>query len=175
MRLLGKVRCEDGFEVLPKFVLRKFEPKDLSQVININKICLPENYSSWFFIDLYERFPETFIVAERDGEVVGYIMCRIENSFSGLNLKSLMINKKGHIISIAVLPKNRNQGVGRALIQEALHAMSTFYDTKSCFLEVRVSNNVAINLYKSLGFEIERTAKGYYSDGEDAYIMNRKI
>ncbi|MBS7614710.1 ribosomal protein S18-alanine N-acetyltransferase [Candidatus Bathyarchaeota archaeon] len=157
------------------FVLRKFEPKDLHQVVYINQVCLPENYSNGFFIDLYERYPETFIVAEKDGVVVGYIMCRIESGFSGMSLKPFGIVKKGHIISIAVLPESRNLGIGQALIKEALKAMSTSYDVKSCFLEVRVSNTVALSLYKRTGFEIERTIKGYYSDGEDAYIMSRKI
>jgi len=144
-------------------------------VVNINKVCLPENYSNGFFIDLYERFPDTFIVAEKDGVVIGYIMCRIESGFSGMSIKPFGMSKKGHVISIAVLPENRNLGVGRALIEEALHAMSTSYEAKSCFLEVRVTNIPALNLYKRTGFEIDRTMKGYYSDGEDAYIMSKKI
>ena len=158
-----------------RFVLRKFEPKDLHQVVDINKVCLPENYSNGFFIDLYERFPDTFIVAEKDGALVGYIMCRIESGFSGMSIKPFGIAKKGHIISIAVLPESRNLGVGRALIVEALNAMSMSYDAKSCFLEVRVSNTSAVNLYRRTGFEVERTMRGYYSDGEDAYIMTKKI
>ena len=39
------------------------------------------------------------------------------------------------------------------------------------YLEVRVRNNVAINLYKKFGFETISTRKGYYKDGEDAYVM----
>jgi ribosomal-protein-alanine acetyltransferase len=39
-------------------------------------------------------------------------------------------------------------------------------------LEVRVSNEVAINLYKGHGFEIVGVRKQYYQDNkEDAYIM----
>jgi ribosomal-protein-alanine N-acetyltransferase len=155
--------------------LRRFEPKDLHQVVYINQICLPENYTNGFFIDLYEKFPETFIVAEKNGTIIGYVMCRIESGFSGMSLRSLGLSKKGHIISIAVLPENRNIGVGHALIEEALHAMSMSYEAKSCFLEVRVSNSDAIGLYKRMGFEVERIMRGYYSDGEDAYIMSRKI
>ena len=148
---------------------------DLRSVVHINNVCLPENYTDYFFIDLYQRFPETFIVAEKDGVIIGYVLCRIESGFSGLSLKTLGISKKGHIISIAVLPENRNIGVGYALVDEALHAMSMSYEAKSCYLEVRVSNDVALSLYKRLGFEVERTLKEYYSDGEDAYIMSKKI
>jgi len=164
-----------GSNVQAPFNLRRFKQNDLNQVIYINQICLPENYSNGFFMELYERFPETFIVAENDGKIIGYIMCRIESGFSGLGFRPFSIAKKGHVISIAVLPEHRNKGVGRALIKEALQALSTYYDAKDCYLEVRVSNTNAVNLYKQTGFEIERTIRGYYSDGEDAYIMSKKM
>jgi ribosomal-protein-alanine N-acetyltransferase len=157
------------------FSLRRFEPKDLAQVVNINRVCLPENYSTSFYIDLYERYPESFLVAEKDRAIVGYIMCRIESGFSGMSLRSLSLAKRGHIISIAVLPEYRNKGVGQALIRQALQAMYVHYEARSCFLEVRVSNDGAIGLYKKAGFEVERTLRGYYSDGEGAYIMSLKL
>jgi ribosomal-protein-alanine N-acetyltransferase len=145
---------------------------DLQSVIRINRICLPENYADFFFIDLYERFPEAFIVAEENGEVVGYIMCRVELGLSNFGLSGLI--KKGHIVSVAVLPQYRRKGIGQALIMKAMEGMRT-YNAKQCFLEVRVTNTPAINLYKKLGFEITRTINGYYSDGEDAYVMSRKL
>jgi ribosomal-protein-alanine N-acetyltransferase len=126
-------------------------------------------------MDLYESYPETFIVAETDGEIIGYIMCRIESGFSGMSLRNLSLSKKGHVISIAVLPKHRNKGVGQTLIEQALQAMYTHYEARSCYLEVRSSNDSAINLYKKAGFEVEKTVRGYYSDGENAYIMSRKL
>jgi ribosomal-protein-alanine N-acetyltransferase len=141
-------------------------------VININRTCLPENYTNYFFIDLYERFPETFIVAEENGRVIGYIMCRIEMGLS--SFQRLGIAKKGHIISIAVLPEHRRQGVGYALVREAMRAMLRS-KVKECFLEVRVSNTPAVNLYRKMGFKVLRTIGGYYSDGEDAYVMSIKL
>ncbi|MGE5637479.1 MAG: GNAT family N-acetyltransferase [Chloroflexota bacterium] len=68
--------------MLQTFRLRKFKPDDLQAVMQINRETLPENYSDYFFMDLYERFPETFIVSELDGRVAGYIMCRIEVGLS---------------------------------------------------------------------------------------------
>jgi ribosomal-protein-alanine N-acetyltransferase len=135
-------------------------------------MCLPENYTGFFFLDLHRRFPETFLVAEDNGTVIGYIMCRIETGLP--NFKIIGITKKGHVISIAVLPQNQRQGVGRELIQEAMDAMLR-YKAKECVLEVRASNTAAVNLYKKLGFEIIRTLHGYYADGEDAYLMAKKL
>jgi ribosomal-protein-alanine N-acetyltransferase len=140
--------------------------------MHINRVCLPENYTDYFFIDLHRRHPETFIVAEENGEVVGYIMCRIELGLSNFGLSGII--KKGHIVSVAVLPQYRRKGVGKALIAEAMEGMR-LYDVKQCFLEVRATNTPAINLYKKLGFQITRTIHGYYADGEDAYVMSREL
>ncbi len=154
----------------PPFVLRKSTVEDLEQVMNINLVSLPENYSSFFFADVYAHFPDTFIVADLDGKIVGYIMCRIESGFSNFHL-----TKKGHVISLAVLPEYRNKGVGYAILTEAMKIMATSYGAKECFLEVRVSNTAAINLYKKAGLKTEKTLKNYYADGENAYIMSKKL
>jgi ribosomal-protein-alanine N-acetyltransferase len=154
------------------FNLRKFVPDDLQGVMQINRVCLPENYTDFFFMDLHQRFPETFIVAEENKEIAGYIMCRIEVGLSNLGLGGLI--RKGHVVSIAVMPQSRRKRVAQALINRALEGMH-YYKAKQCFLEVRVTNDVAVSLYKKLGFEITRTLSGYYSDGEDAYVMTIKI
>lgn len=154
------------------FELRKFAVNDLQSVMRINRICLPENYTEFFFIDLYHRFPETFIVAEENGEVVGYIMCRIEVGLSNFGFSGLI--KKGHIVSVAVLPPYRRKGVGTALITKAMDGMR-LHNAKQCFLEVRMTNTEAVSLYKKLGFDVTRTIHGYYADGEDAYVMSREL
>ena len=154
------------------FTLRRFKPSDLEQVMHINRVCLPENYTTSFFMNLYQRFPETFIVAEENGDVVGYIMCRIETGIPSFKL--LGITRKGHVISIAVLPEHQREGIGCALMREAMEAMVN-HKAKECYLEVRASNVPAVNLYRKMGFEIIRTIRGYYADGEAAYMMARKL
>lgn len=154
------------------FALRRFNPSDLERVMHINRACLPENYTPSFFMGLYKRFPATFLVAEDDDKVVGYIMCRIETRLP--NFKIISTTKKGHVISIAVLPQYQHRGVGCALMQEAMRSMLV-YNAKECFLEVRVSNTLAVDLYRKVGFKITRTLGGYYTDGEDAYLMARKL
>jgi ribosomal-protein-alanine N-acetyltransferase len=152
--------------------LRKFVPDDLQSVMQINRVCLPENYTDFFFTDLHQRFPETFIVAEENGKVSGYIMCRIEVGLSNYGFGGLI--RKGHVVSIAVLPLSRRKGMASTLIKKALEGME-YYKAKQGFLEVRVTNEAGISLYKKLGFEITRTINGYYSDGEDAYVMTKKV
>ncbi len=158
--------------MLQTFKLRKFKPDDLQSVMQINRETLPENYSDYFFMDLYERFPEAFIVAEENGKIVGYIMCRIEVGLSNFGLGGLI--RKGHVVSIAVLPKFRRKGIAQGLLNTAMQGMTT-YKAKQCYLEVRVTNDPGVALYKKLGFEASRTVHGYYSDGEDAYVMTKKL
>lgn len=50
--------------------------------------------------------------------------------------------------------------------------MEVCYQAKRVSLHVRKSNRGAIRLYEQiLGYEVHSVAKGYYSDGEDAYLM----
>jgi ribosomal-protein-alanine N-acetyltransferase len=152
------------------YTLRQFTPADLEGVVSINRICLPENYASYFFIDTFNTLPETFIIAETQGLLIGYIMCRMEHGFS--DLRRLRFAKKGHIISVAVMPNYRNQGIAYSLVEQVLSALSAL-DADECYLEVRINNDPAINLYKKMGFEITRRMPRYYYDGSDAYVMTK--
>jgi ribosomal-protein-alanine N-acetyltransferase len=163
---------KEGERMQQTFKLRKFVPDDLQKVMQINRVCLPENYTDFFFMDLHQRFPETFIVAEENEEIAGYIMCRIEVGLSNYGFGGLV--RKGHVVSIAVMPQYRRKGVAQAVINKALEGMQ-YYKAKQCFLEVRVTNEAGISLYKKLGFEVTRTINGYYSDGEDAYVMTKRL
>lgn len=154
------------------FTVRLFEMRDLERVMEINMKCLPENYSSYFYLDLYTHFPKAFLVAETEGKVVGYTMCRVEHGFP--EHLSILPTKKGHIVSIAVLPEYRRRGIGRSLVVEVMKALVE-YGATECFLEVRVGNDPAISLYKLLGFNTVRTIECYYQDGENAYVMSRRL
>ncbi len=154
------------------YKLRRFKPSDLEQVMQINRACLPENYTTLFFMNIYKRFPEAFMVAEANKQLVGYIMCRIETGIP--TLKLLGITRKGHVISIAVMPSHHRQGIGHTLMRGATKAMLE-YNAKECYLEVRKSNLPAVRLYKKMGFKIARTARNYYADGEDALVMSAAL
>jgi len=135
----------------------------------INTKCLPENYSVSFYQSLYTRFPETFLVAEVDGEIQGYIMCRIEKGWSKRG--KLHPARLAHVVSIAVMENYRRRGIGRALIAQSMDRARRVYNCDECYLEVRVSNEPAIHLYTELGFIKVKRNYGYYLDGEDAWVM----
>lgn len=54
--------------------------------------------------------------------------------------------------------------------------MESCYQAKKVSLHVRKSNRGAIRLYEQvLGYEVDSVAKSYYSDGEDAYLMQVEL
>lgn len=140
--------------------------------MRINRICLPENYSPYFFLEIHEKLPLGFLVVEEDGKPVGYIMCRIE--LGGSHFKRFGLAKKGHVVSLAVLPEHRRRGIATALMKEATLNLRK-EGAGECFLEVRVSNEPALELYRSLGFTEVSRLRSYYLDGEDAYVLATKL
>ncbi|MEM3616278.1 MAG: GNAT family N-acetyltransferase, partial [Candidatus Methanomethylicia archaeon] len=108
-----------------------------------------------------------FLVAEIYGKIAGYIMCRVEY---GLSSFKFALTKKGHVISIAVLPEYRRRGIGYSLMVKGMEALKN-YGATEVYLEVRVSNYPAIRLYEKLNYTIVNRIQGYYADGEDAYVM----
>ena len=149
-------------------IIRRCEPSDIISVMEINMKTLPEHYSDYFYESLLADLPESFLVAENAGMFVGYIMCKSEFGFS--NFKKLGFVKKGHVVSVAVLDKFRGNGIGSALVEEAIKGVQE----KQCdemYLEVRCSNTDAVRLYERLGMSVKQRLKSYYRDGEDAYMM----
>jgi ribosomal-protein-alanine N-acetyltransferase len=101
-------------------------------------------------------------VAEEDDEILGYASIMRQD------------DDNARLLSIAVIPESRNQGVAKSLIGAVRrHVKEGGGDRVS--LEVRISNVPAINLYLSEGFEVKGMLKDYYSKGrtgpEDALFM----
>jgi [ribosomal protein S18]-alanine N-acetyltransferase len=150
------------------YIIRHCEERDLASVIEINMITLPEHYSDYFFESILRELPEAFIIAEINDRIVGYIMCKIEFGFS--NFRKLGFVKKGHVVSVAVLPEHRGKGLGKALMLEGINGVMS-RKSDEIYLEVRKSNESAIKMYQKLGFQIKSNLRTYYRDGEDAYLM----
>ena len=86
-----------------------------------------------------------------------------------------LIIDEAHITNIAVHPEKRGIGLGELLMVH-LMTMAKFYGAADMTLEVRVSNDIAKNLYHKLNFKEKGFRKNYYADtNEDALIMWVKL
>jgi [ribosomal protein S18]-alanine N-acetyltransferase len=77
------------------------------------------------------------------------------------------------LLNIAVAPSAQGQGIGKRLIEHLILFLSN-NQFKSIFLEVRMSNIEATQLYQSAGFKQVGTRKNYYpheKGREDALVM----
>jgi ribosomal-protein-alanine N-acetyltransferase len=153
-------------------IIRQFELNDLDQVIEINRQCLPENYPERFFRTIYAELPSAFIVCEIDNELIGYTMARIETGLS--NFSIFHRAKKGHTVSIAIKPEFRRRKIATEILKKSIDAMIQ-QGADEFFLEVRTSNEAAVRLYQSLGYEILKEIRHYYRDFEGAYLMAQKV
>ena len=83
----------------------------------------------------------------------------------------VLISGDVHITNFAVAKTHRRLRVGQHLLKELL-LQAKEMKGELCFLEVRVSNIAAYNLYRKFGFQIHSIRKKYYTDnGEDAYLL----
>jgi [ribosomal protein S18]-alanine N-acetyltransferase len=82
-----------------------------------------------------------------------------------------VIIDEAHITNIAIDPEMRGRKLGERLLRQMMR-IAWVKGAERITLEVRVSNRIAQNLYKKLGFAPHGIRKGYYSDNhEDALIM----
>ncbi|WP_416670214.1 ribosomal protein S18-alanine N-acetyltransferase [Egbenema bharatensis] len=80
------------------------------------------------------------------------------------------IADEAHITLLGVHPDYRKQGLGQLMLYALLKAAYR-RELKWATLEVRVSNQAAIDLYKKFDFQEVGTRKRYYDNQEDALIL----
>lgn len=141
-------------------IVRKFQPQDFQWVIDIEREVFDE-HDPYLYMQFYETYPETFIVAEINGIVVGYVAGFLASE--GI----------GRIFSLAVLPAYRNRGVGGSLLK-AITDIFRRMGVLEIILEVRISNIKARRFYERHGFHRTGIVENYYYD-ENAILMNLEI
>lgn len=103
-----------------------------------------------------------FLVAEREGAVVGYVIAH-----HALD--------EAEILNLGVGQAQQRRGIGRALVQGMLAQLRQRGVVK-VFLEVRESNTPAQRLYEALGFAQVGRRRGYYRlPVEDAVVLRAAI
>jgi len=149
--------------------IRKVRKDDIDRIFDIERSW---HHLSHWSIDSYYRllnddsFTSSF-VAEIEGPnaapaIVGFVIFHIAADVS-------------EIYNIAVESVYARSGIGKQLMTAAIHE-SAKRKARKVILEVRKSNNPAINFYLGFDFTIISERKNYYSNPvEDAYVMELEI
>ena len=160
--------------IMTRLIFRKAEAGDLDRLCRLENTCFPtEPWSRQMFEAELENRLAMFVVAE-EVSVTGGKGENAEQEVSkrllGYIIAWVIAPAECQVGSIAVIPELRRKGLASQMLG-LLEAVCRKADTYDIYLEVRVSNAPAIDLYRKFGFEIDGIRKRYYQDGEDAYTM----
>ncbi|XP_031562454.1 N-alpha-acetyltransferase 20-like [Actinia tenebrosa] len=150
--------------------IRAFRCEDMFHFNNVNLDPLTENYGLAFYLQYMAHWPEYFQVIESpSGKIMGYIMGKAEGDSS-------KDQWHGHVTALSVEPESRRLGIAAKLMS----SLENISEKKEAFfvdLFVRVSNHVAVDMYKKLGYIVYRTVLDYYSGDpdENAYDMRKAL
>ncbi|KAF8433417.1 acyl-CoA N-acyltransferase [Terfezia claveryi] len=155
--------------------LRPFSALDLFTFNGTNLDVLTENYDIKFYLSYLARWPTVFTAVENpEGNIMGYIMGKTEGHSTDWH---------GHVTALTVGPNYRRLGLARTLMAELERITQDVANGYFVDLFVRMSNEIAIGMYRRLGYSVFRRVVGYYSgdgggpgDGdEDAYDMRKPM
>lgn len=141
------------------YTFRLARVSDIDDILGIEQASFTVPWSrEAFYREIVENQFAYYLVIEDSFQPIGY--CGI-----------WLVMDEAHVTNIAILPSYRGRHLGEMLMKEAIKLART-QGARTMTLEARVSNHVAQNLYKKLGFEAGGIRKNYYSDnGEDALVM----
>lgn len=139
--------------------LRKIQSDDLSRVVSIANTLFNEYYTLDFFVHMWEISPDTFLVAEYHGQVIGFILA-VKDDISS-----------ARILMLSIVQMYQGQGIGSSLLRMLLCRVKD--SVKKISLEVRIDNTRAITFYLSHGFQVKNHLKYFYTDGSDGYLMEK--
>jgi [ribosomal protein S18]-alanine N-acetyltransferase len=140
--------------------IRRLAYADLPGVLSIERRAFVTPWSMAMFVLELSKSSGVCLAAHSGDELRGYLVC---SRYADM----------WHLMNVAVDPERRREGIATALIK---HLLGEIGGTDKLMLEVRGSNDGAIEMYRGFGFEPVGHRRRYYQDnGEDALVMELKL
>ena len=142
------------------FSLEKLRKTHLPTIWDMQK---SEPYISWSERQFVASYDNVYVLLSGNNEIVGFTVI-------------LETPPDAEIHNIFICNELRGRGVGKILLKQAIQMMSA--EVENLYLEVSEDNNIAVALYKSLGFKEIGARKNYYRKGSTtskAIIMHLLI
>lgn len=133
---------------------------DLENLHMADQRAFPNSpYPLFVLRQFHDLFPELFLIAEESGQTLGYV------------LGGIGTDGHGWVLSLAVVPDHRSQGIGRALM-DALLDQFRKRGMKTILLTVSPTNTNGMSLYRKIGFVDMGIQNDYYGDGDERLLMS---
>lgn len=142
--------------------IRLAAPEDVEQLFELENSCFPDPWSRKSIRGTMNEENSYFAVAVSDGKIIGYINTTYV-------LDEMNLNR------ICVLPQYRRMGAAN-LLMEGMFEAARQHKLAQIFLEVRLSNIPAQQLYKRFGFAVVGERKGFYQNPpENGLVMTVQV
>lgn len=142
-------------------IIRKAKSSDVSSLYALeSELFSHENFPLSRGSFSYHVANNMLYLAEIDSKVVGYVLVLIKRKIPKL-------------YSIGIKESYRGKKISQKLL-EVVSKELIFSGFTRLLLEVRTDNEVAITLYKKMGFTTVKNLEAFYRDGCDAYLMELK-
>lgn len=143
-------------------IITKMAEQHVAQVAAIEKICFGSHaWSENSVASELNNHLSYWLVALEGDRVAGYV-------------GSQTVCEESDMMNVAVHPDFRRKGIAESLVNALVAALKA-QGSRCLSLEVRVSNEPAVSLYKKLGFSQVGLRKNYYrSPREDALILRKE-
>jgi ribosomal protein S18 acetylase RimI-like enzyme len=155
MDIIPEEKSKNSYHILPA------NWRDLNALRHLEKVCFPKD--SWPLLDLVGVLTLPNVVrlkAVIGDQMVGFVAGDIKKA-----------EQVAWIATIGVLPEFRRKGIASRLLEEC----EKLVKVPKMRLCVRISNEEAIQLYESYGYQRVNIWKRYYYDGEDAAVMEKLL
>ena len=141
--------------------IEPFRLRHMERILEIERASFGKQ--AWprrMFVDLYDEYPQLFLVAKAGRRIAGYMATAVEG-------------RSAEIVSLAVDPDYRRRGLADALMRHTVEALRAG-GVRRAELMVR-PGNAAAQLYAAWGFRRRRLVRRYYEDGGDGILMTRAL
>ncbi len=144
-------------------VIRPILEDEIPQAAELIQAVITEQYDPAVYPRLMEQFAEGFLGAfDTEGKLQGVcIVIPVEDNAI-------------RVLVLAVWPELRRLGIGRKLMDRT-EDLARGYKKEKVTLEVRTINRGGLGFYTSLGYLVRKYLQAFYSDGSDAYYMEKMV
>lgn len=145
-------------------VFRPMRPSDAEVIAGLDREIFGSSIGKDALINEIRLNPlaHYFVLQEQETlEILGHIGLWIDE-------------ENAQILNFYVKPPQQGKGYGKRIIESTIEYLY-LHGVKNATLEVRPSNKTAFALYTKYGFKVVATRDNYYDNGEEAYLMLKKL